>query len=39
MTFLLDEDETITPMCDEHLSEEARRMCRRLREVAADNSQ
>jgi hypothetical protein len=38
MTFLLEQDEKITPVCEEHLSEEARQMCRRLREVGAENS-
>ena len=38
MTFLLEQDETITPLCDEHLSEEAREMCRKLREVGAETS-
>jgi hypothetical protein len=38
MTFLLEQDETITPVCEEHLSEEARQMYRKLREVGAENS-
>ena len=37
MTFLLKEDETVLPFCDEHLPEEAREMCQKLREMDRTN--
>jgi hypothetical protein len=33
MTFLLEQDATVRPLCDEHLPEEAREMRQKLREM------
>jgi hypothetical protein len=37
LTFLLEQDETVVPVCDEHLPKEAREMCQKLREFGAEN--
>ena len=37
MTFLLKQDETDLPVCDQHLPAEAREICEKLREMERTN--